>query len=159
MRSPGAADALEKACRIVPRALQPHVAALHGPLAMREQQELRWHLLQILPRLALSQAERRAALRLARRSLDHPSRIVVTEALTCLFALSGGDPAARATAMAMARQIVANGPPSARARRLLTSSGAADGAAASASARQPSADQPAALPASMSSKGRIGVTS
>lgn len=147
-----AADALEKACRIAPGALQPHVPLLLGPLATREQQELRWHLLQILPRLALSDAERLAALRLARKSLTHPSRIVVTEALSCLFALSGCDPAERAAAMAVAQRFLVDGPASARARarKLLAAAGGA---------APPPADQPSALPASMSSKGRIGVTS
>ena len=79
-----AADALEKASRAEPALLNPYSATLLAPVAEAEQQEVRWHLLQMLPRLALTEAEHRRAAALAERSLDHPSRIVGVEALMAL---------------------------------------------------------------------------
>lgn len=88
-----AADALEKATRAAPDLLSPHKTAFLGDLAKDARQEVRWHLLQILPRLRLTRAERVAAFAIAVDSLDHESRIVVANALSAMFDLSAGDAA------------------------------------------------------------------
>ena len=49
-----AADALEKASRGKAEILEAHKAELLGLFAEAEQQEVRWHLAQIVPRLPLS---------------------------------------------------------------------------------------------------------
>lgn len=98
-----AADALEKATRADHDSLAPHKRTLLGGIAAISQQEVRWHLLQMLPRLRLDPAERAAAFALAEASLDHRSRIVAAYALSALFALSADDPVLRATAVAHAQ--------------------------------------------------------
>ncbi len=47
-----AADAVEKASRSRPALLAPHKAALLGAISKINQHEVRWHLLQLLPRLS-----------------------------------------------------------------------------------------------------------
>jgi hypothetical protein len=56
-----AADAAEKVSGIQPGLLKPYKAGLLGLLSEAEQIELRWHLAQMIPRLPLTQAERRRA--------------------------------------------------------------------------------------------------
>lgn len=52
-----------------------------------EQQELRWHLAQLLPRLELSRKDRTMAAAILRRYLEDRSRIVKTFAMQGLFDL------------------------------------------------------------------------
>ncbi len=120
-----AADALEKASRKAPALLNAHRPALLGPIARIDQQEVRWHLLQILPRLDLSSRDRRTAFAIAVASLAHASRIVVTEALTALFRLSENDAALRSEALLHAAAQSRSPYPSVRSRlkRLLASAG------------------------------------
>lgn len=117
-----AADALEKATRAAPDRLSPHKRALLGVIAANPQQEVRWHLLQILPRLRLTHAERARAFAIAADSLDHPSRIVVADALSAMFALCDEDAALRKRAERHADRLKSS--PSAavrnRAKRLLS---------------------------------------
>lgn len=110
-----AADALEKASRAHPMLLTPHKAFLLGPASRQTQQEVRWHVLQMLPRLAWTAAERETALQLGRDSLTHPSRIVAAEALSALFALGAGDAGERAQALLASPHAALRS----RARRLL----------------------------------------
>lgn len=86
-----AADALEKASRADPEALMPHKQDLLGEIADNPQQEVRWHLLQMLPRLRLTPAERAQTFEIATGSLRHNSRIVVADALSAMFELAVGD--------------------------------------------------------------------
>ncbi len=110
-----AADAAEKATRNRHAILQPLTEQVLEA-AGHPQQEVRWHALQMLPRLALAGDALEQAFTLAQASLAHPSRIVQCEALTALFALSGQDPARRALALAQAEVALTKGPPSLRAR-------------------------------------------
>lgn len=117
-----AADALEKATRADPEGLAPHKGALLGDIARDGRQEIRWHLLQVLPRLPLDPAERARAFALARGSLGHESRIVVADALSALFALSVDDTALRVQAVQQAERLLGSGAAAVRARagRLLS---------------------------------------
>jgi len=74
-----AADVVEKATRTSPHLLQPHKRRLLSDIAAVEQQEVRWHLAQILPRLPLSPMERRQAVALLEGFLGDRSRIVPGE--------------------------------------------------------------------------------
>src|SRR5215467_6481341 len=56
-----AADAAEKISATRPELLRHYKAELLGLLAEAEQIELRWHLAQMIPRLPLTQGERRRA--------------------------------------------------------------------------------------------------
>ena len=117
-----AADALEKASRSDPDLLLPHKHALLKDLAKNPQQEVRWHLLQMLPRLPLTPEERTEAFAIAVHSLDHRSRIVVADALSAMFSLSVDDAALRRRAEYHADRLTSS--PSAavksRAKRLLS---------------------------------------
>ena len=115
------ADAVEKASRASPSLLWPYKAQLLGQVAAIEQQEVKWHLLQMLPRLDLSKSEREAAFLLAEHALRHESRIVQAEALSSLFGLADADPDLNERARGFATRAAASGTPAlrARARKLL----------------------------------------
>jgi hypothetical protein len=115
------ADAVEKASRRAASLLQPHKERFLSTLAAIEQQEVKWHLLQILPRLDLSMPERETATAIADRALHHESRIVQAEALSALFSLAGADPKLLDRARDVAAAAVGSGAAAvrARARKLL----------------------------------------
>jgi hypothetical protein len=87
------ADAAEKLTIKHPDWLQPHKRALLNTIAKSEQQEVRWHVAQMLPRLKLTSAERRRAVSLMRGYLDDKSKIVRTFALQAMADLSMQDAA------------------------------------------------------------------
>ncbi|MGH3140725.1 MAG: hypothetical protein ACRDQE_13420, partial [Gaiellales bacterium] len=62
-----AADAVEKVTAVQPELLRPHKRRLLTELASIPQQEVRWHVAQMLPRLSLSARERRQAAGIVRR--------------------------------------------------------------------------------------------
>ena len=111
-----AADAVEKASRLDPERLTGHQARLLGPIAQNEQPEVRWHLLQMLPRLDLSSSETQAAFDLAVTSAASESRIVAAEALSALFALSQAMADLRIKAVTAARAALGSPSPAVRAR-------------------------------------------
>src|SRR5271163_2220629 len=57
-----AADAAEKVTRKNPELLRPYKKELLGLMAEATQQELRWHLAAMVPRIALNAKERRAVI-------------------------------------------------------------------------------------------------
>jgi hypothetical protein len=116
-----AADAAEKVSVIQPKLLQPHKSELLGLLAEAEQIELRWHLAQMIPRLPLTQSERRRAAETLQLCLEDRSSIVRTFALQALADISRNDAELRPTVTGMLEQSVVRGSAAmkARARRLL----------------------------------------
>jgi hypothetical protein len=120
------ADALEKASAIAPAILRPHKRALLRVAAAARQQEVRWHLAQMLPRLELTVRERAHVVALVRSYLDDPSRIVAVCALHALWDLAVTRQGTRPQwARALVRRYATEGAPSlrARARRLLREDG------------------------------------
>lgn len=117
-----AADALEKATRFEPALLAPHKRRLLDEIAKDPRQEIRWHLLQMLPRLRLTPEERTDAFAIARDSLGHRSRIVAADALSAMFDLSVGDAALGKRAEDHAEQLMSaqSAAVRSRARRLLS---------------------------------------
>jgi hypothetical protein len=83
-----AADAAEKLSRTQAQRLQRFKKELLGLAGETQQQELRWHLAAMLPRLQLSPAEQRRAAAIFVQYLDDKSSIVKTFALQGLFDLS-----------------------------------------------------------------------
>ncbi|HEY6249762.1 MAG TPA: hypothetical protein VI685_07355 [Candidatus Angelobacter sp.] len=83
-----AADALEKFTRKQADVLQRFKKELLGLAKETCQQELRWHLAAMLPRLQLSSSERRQVIRILIEYLEDKSSIVKTFALQGLFDLS-----------------------------------------------------------------------
>lgn len=83
-----AADALEKFTRQQTDVLQRFKKELLGLAEETRQQELRWHLAAMLPRLQLTPAERQRATGILMQYLRDKSSIVKTFALQGLFDLS-----------------------------------------------------------------------
>ena len=83
-----AADAVEKVTARRPELLRPHKRRLLTELAAIPQQEVRWHVAQMLPRLSLSARERRQAAGIVESYLDDRSGIVRTCAMQALADLA-----------------------------------------------------------------------
>jgi hypothetical protein len=86
-----ASDAVEKITRTNPDYLQPHKTFFIKQVLVSEQQEVRWHLAQILPRLDLTPEERSAVADKLFSYLEDASKIVQTNALQALVDLAWED--------------------------------------------------------------------
>ncbi len=111
-----AADVAEKVTAVRPQWLAPFRKMLLRLLPRAEQAELRWHLAQMLPRLALSASERRITVQTMFAYLDDQSRIVQTSALQALADLAEDDPVLRRRLVPVLARLARSGPPSVRAR-------------------------------------------
>ena len=111
-----AADALEKVSALRPDVVMPFRRTLLAIAARTKQQELRWHLAQILPRLSLSAAGRARLVPLLFSWTEDQSRIVQVNALQALAELSAGDAALKERVLAAAANKVETGTPALRAR-------------------------------------------
>lgn len=116
-----AADAVEKVTAAHPNWLAPYTAQLLGPLAAIPQQEVRWHVAQLLPRLALADAEHQVAVAILFGYREDRSAIVRTCALEALARLAEGDAALQARVVPVLESALRDGTPAerSRARRLL----------------------------------------
>lgn len=116
-----AADAAEKVSAVQPELLKPYRTELLGLLAEAEQIELRWHLAQMIPRLQLTQGERRRAFEALQLYIEDRSSIVRTFALQALADLSRGDAEFRPLVKEILEQSIVRGTAAmkARARKLL----------------------------------------
>jgi len=116
-----AADAAEKVTRSNRELLQPFKKELLGLMAEATQQELRWHLAAIVPRLVLSAGQRQQAISLLRRYLEDRSSIVRTFALQGLADLAQDEPSLRPDVIELLHESARNGTPAmkARSRKLL----------------------------------------
>jgi len=116
-----AADAAEKISAQRAELLQPFKAELLGLAGETSQQELRWHLALMIPRLLLTRAERKRAIALLKELLGDRSSIVKTCALQGLAELAGGNPEIRWEVIGVLEQASRTGTPAmmARARKLL----------------------------------------
>jgi len=86
-----AADAAEKVSARKPDLLKPFKAELLHLLETATEQELRWHLAQMLPRLPLNKKERVRSVATLRNYLSDRSSIVKTCALQALAELASRD--------------------------------------------------------------------
>src|SRR5690606_19897772 len=116
-----AADAVEKASRQHPERLLPHKEALLGAVAEIQQQEVRWHLAQMLPRLPLDPSERDGAVATLDGVLHATSTIVRVDALEALAALARVNAELEAKVLRRLVEVLESGAPAekARARMLL----------------------------------------
>jgi hypothetical protein len=121
-----AADAVEKLTLSSPEWLRPFKRGLIGLAASTEQQELRWHLAQILPRLELSRRGRMVVAAIFRSYLQDQSRIVRTFAMQGLADLAKQDPRLRDSIRPFIASLMRTGSPSmkSRGRKLLLRLGA-----------------------------------
>jgi len=111
-----AADAAEKASAVRPELLKPYKAELLGLLVEAEQLELRWHLAQMIPRLTLSQVERRRAAGVLQLYLQDPSSIVRTFALQGLADMARTDSVLRSLVRNVLEDSVVKGTAAMKAR-------------------------------------------
>ena len=116
-----AADALEKVTAAHPDLLRRSTTRLLRLAVDTDQQEVRWHLAQILPRLRLTQRQHAVGLRVMQKYLTDRSSIVRTFALQALADLSEGDPRLRPRVDALLAEALRTGTPAmhARVRRIL----------------------------------------
>jgi hypothetical protein len=116
-----AADAAEKVTREHPEWLAPYRKELLGLLAEAEEQEVRWHLAAMVPRLELSASEREQATSTLDRYLGDRSSIVKTLALQGMADLAKGDASLRVKVIETLREATRTGTAAmkARSRKLL----------------------------------------
>ena len=116
-----AADASEKVTRKNPGLLTPYKKELLGLMTEATEQEMRWHLAAMVPRLPLNAAERELAISSLNTYLEDRSSIVKTFALQGLADLAQGDPTIQPTVVEILRDATRNGTPAmkARSRKLL----------------------------------------
>jgi hypothetical protein len=110
------ADAAEKVTRKNPGLLKPYKTELLGLMAEADQQELRWHLAAMIPRLSLNASERRRAADSFEDYLEDRSSIVKTFALQGLADLATDDPDLRPSVIELLRAAERGGTPAMRAR-------------------------------------------
>jgi hypothetical protein len=111
-----AADAVEKASRIFPRLLDPHKRRFLKDVAELEQQEVRWHLAQIVPRLRLNRRERQACVTLLKSYLIDRSKIVQVSAMQGLADLALQDDRLRKSVSDLVESLIVDGSPAVKAR-------------------------------------------
>jgi hypothetical protein len=116
-----AADAAEKVTRSSAELLGPYKKELLGLMAEATEQELRWHLAAMVPRLVLNARERQHAITALQSYLEDRSSIVKTFALQGLADLAQDDADHRSRVIEILREATRNGTPAmkARSRKLL----------------------------------------
>ena len=116
-----AADAAEKVTRKHPELLTPFKKELLGLMTEATEQEMRWHLAAIVPRLPLNAEERELAISSLNGYLEDRSSIVKTFALQGLADLAQNDAVLRPGVVETLREATRTGTPAmkARSRKLL----------------------------------------
>jgi hypothetical protein len=122
------ADAVEKISAVHPEYLAPYKKRILELAAVAEQQEVRWHLAQLISRLALSARERRQVLKIMDAYLTDESRIVKTFAMQTLADIAAQDGALRTSIVAKLKNLTRTGSPAmkSRGRKLLALLSAGD---------------------------------
>lgn len=100
-----AADAAEKVTAERPGLLQRYKKRLLHDIASIDQQEVRRHVAQMIPRLDLTPTERAMAVKILFGYLAFKSKIVRSFALQALVSLSANDPDLRRKVLAMVRDV------------------------------------------------------
>jgi len=116
-----AADAAEKVTRGRPDLLVPFRRRLIAEAGAVDQQEVRWHVAQMLPRVKLEPKERAKAIALLERFLEDNSAIVVASSLQSLADFSNDDAVLRERTITRLERFARDGEPAiqARSRKLL----------------------------------------
>jgi HEAT repeat protein len=117
-----AADAVEKVTREKSELLQPWKKQLLREIAALDDKEMRWHVAQMIPRLALSPHEQSAAVRTLVGYLSDGSSIVRTCSMQALADLADAHPRLRRQVDPLIEQLTRSGSPAmrSRGRKLLT---------------------------------------
>ncbi len=117
-----AADAVEKISANRPEYLRPYKRVLVEQVAGIEQQEVRWHVAQMLPRLEWSQEEQAAIIEILLGYLDDESKIVKTFTMQALADFAARDAKLRPQVVELLKELTQTGSPAmkSRGRKLLT---------------------------------------
>lgn len=111
-----AADAVEKITALRPDFLRPLKAKLINRVAAIDQQEVRWHAAQLLPRLELNKAERDKVIRILKGYLQDESKIVKTFSMQALSDLAMQDARLRPSIIKELEALTRDGSPAMRSR-------------------------------------------
>jgi hypothetical protein len=110
------ADALEKITLLHPEYLQPFKAKFLQEVTQSKQQEVRWHVAQMLPRLELSAEERAVAVEILLDYLNDKSKIVKTFSMQALADLVEQDDSLRDRVIPILEELSETGSPAMRSR-------------------------------------------
>lgn len=110
------ADAVEKITARRPEMLAPYKLRLLQLAETARQQEVRWHLAQLLSRIALDRAERRRVVQVMSAYLTDESRIVKTFAMQALADVAVQDAELRGPIVRRLRTLTRTGSPAMRSR-------------------------------------------
>ena len=110
------ADAVEKVTAVHPEYLQAYKAILIQDVACSRQQEVRWHVAQMVPRLELSAQEREGVVGILLGYLEDHSRIVKTFSMQALADLAENDRELCARVLPILEDLAATGSPAMRSR-------------------------------------------
>ncbi len=111
-----AADAIEKITAQRPDLLHPHKRKILAIAGSTNQQEIRWHVALIIPRLKLTTKERAAALDILFDYLRDKSSIVKTFAMQAIWDLAASDPKLKSQITPLIEELTQIGTPALRAR-------------------------------------------
>ena len=116
-----AADAVEKITADHPEYLYPYKRELVEQVARIDQQEVRWHVAQMLPRLEWSEGEREVVTEILLGYLDDKSKIVKTFVMQALADFAERDADLRPQVIRLLEELVETGSPAmkSRGRKLL----------------------------------------
>jgi hypothetical protein len=110
------ADAVEKITAKHPEYLQPYKEKLIQQVAKADQQEVRWHVAQMFPRLELSKEERAVVVEILLDYLNDKSRIVKTFSMQALADFAERDASLRFEVIKLLEELVTTGSPAMRSR-------------------------------------------
>lgn len=110
------ADAAEKIARERPDLLAPFKGKLIGEVALIDQQEVQWHLAQMMTYLEYTDEETATVVRILRGLLSSKSRIVVVSSLDTLTELATRDASLRESVIEDIEKAMENGAPSVKSR-------------------------------------------
>jgi hypothetical protein len=110
------ADTVEKITATHPEYLRPYKEKLISQVAGVEQQEVRWYVAQMLPRLDLNADERAATFSVLLGYLNDPSRIVKTCAMQALADLAGNDASLQPRVIDLLEDLTRTGSPAMQSR-------------------------------------------
>ena len=110
------ADAIEKITAQHPEHLQPYKEKLIKQVARIDQQEVRWHVAQMLPRLDLDREERATAVKILLGYLDDESKIVKTFSLQALADFAERNASLRDQVIELLEESTRTGSPAVRSR-------------------------------------------
>lgn len=111
-----ASDAAEKITQIHPEWLNPYKKLLLDKIAKIEQQEVRWHTAQMLPRLKLTKIERKRVFDMLLNYLEDKSRIVKTSTMQALADIAIQDKTYLNRVLRLLRSLVNEGSPAMQAK-------------------------------------------